>query len=478
MKIKAVLLGLIAATSAFFSAIPASAETIDAQSHVSGMSAPDITPPFSNLKASASKAVKVPPTAVSAKRFQSLRTTRQTEFNAQDVAPPVAGCADIQVGSVYSATTAAVGFTDCFEFVTADATKYVGYVANLPFNEEHDAHLVQVNSDGSLTYLDDERDTSQNKIVQAIPGGPVRLLLLVDSQSGAGGASFLFQVLGTTGYDSYEPNDSILHPTQLTGFQLINGNLDSPSDVDYYAVTTNQNQTANLVAFTATTNTQTAQLETAPNTWATLTPGVMYTVTSSAGATLMMRVYDNGTTGASTSGVVGSQGTAKAATASTYSLRVSDAAGTAGFFQFLDTENISHLAPGGENVARTIVAGVAAWDHTGNLRLPPGEHVVIQVYDTNLGASPVLLSSTDGYTGDPGGNLFATLNIGNCQGGGTAEGQFQTTAVPADHYDITYNPNSFALAYLANNPPQQITPPFAGLSRFVHICSERYLGRY
>ena len=274
-----------------------------------------------------------------------------------------------------------------------------------------------------------------------------------------------------------QPNDSILHLTQLSGYQLINANLDSNSDVDYYSVQADSSQSSNELLFTATTATQTAGLEVSPGTWATLTADTQYTVTLSAGATLMMRVYDTGTASATAAGLAASAN--KAATAApTYTLRVSDAAGIAGFYQFLDTENISHLAPGGENVARTIVAGVAAWDHTGNIRLPPGEHVFIDVYDTNGGALPVRLTSADGYTGNPTGNLLATLNIGTGQGPGTTTGTFQTISVPADHWNITYNPYAYAVAYVAGNPPLTLDPSSPGVSHFTHVCSETYLGRY
>ncbi|KMY86570.1 hypothetical protein BUMB_03598c [Candidatus Paraburkholderia calva] len=166
--------------------------------------------------------------------------------------------------------------------------------------------------------------------------------------------TFQFQVTGSTGYDAYEPNDSILHPIQLTGNQLTNANLDTVADVDCYAIKTPSTQTITKLTFTGT-GTQTAQLQTQSNTWATLTSGTSYNITSSAGATLMLRVYDTASS---------------AAAGQTYLLRTSDGAGIAGFYQFFDTENISHLAPGHGNVARTVIPGIAAWDHTGNTRLP------------------------------------------------------------------------------------------------------------
>jgi hypothetical protein len=420
-------------------------------------------PAVDRLNAASAIPVKAPAWSVRNALFESRTTTPAIALKADNVPPPVAGCVDISVGSVYSSGTADPGFTDCFEFVTNGATKYVATVANLPTGEEHDIHLVQVNTDGSLTYLDDERDFSQNKIVEAITGAPQRLLLLVDSESNVpGGAAFLFQVLGTTGYDAYEPNDSILHPTQFLSYKQIPANLDSTSDVDYYAIKLDPTQTSNELLFTATTTTQTAELETSPGAWATLASGTTYQYSTAAGATLTTRIYDTST--ASTS------------TPTPYTMRVSDALGEAGVYQLLDTENISHLAPGGENVARTVTVGVEAWDHTGNIPLPPNEHMLVRVYDTNQNASPVLLTTVDGYT-NQSGQLLVTLNIGGCQGGGAVDGQFHTGSVPSDNYDITFNPRAYVVASLFANPATSLDTSSPGTSHFVHVCSETYLGR-
>jgi hypothetical protein len=456
MTIRPILLALLASVSMHSIAYADPSNTINAQSHIEGISTPDITPVIARIKKASATATTVRPWSVPSVRFRSLRTTRDTAFTAATVAPPVNGCVDIQVGTVYNTTTAPYGQTDCFQFVAPNLTKTIGYVVGLPANEEHDAHLVQVNSDGSLTFLDNQVDSSQTKIVEGIPGGPVRLLLLVDSQQGTGGATFQFLVTGTTGYDAYEPNDSILHPTQLSGDQQINANLDTVSDVDYYAIKTPTTQTVNRLIFTGT-GTQRAELQTAPNTWATLTSGTSYAVTSTAGATFMMRAYNTGTS---------------APAAQPYSLRLSDGAGIAGFYRFLDTENISHLAPFHENVARTITAGVTAYDNTGNTRLPAGERVTIQVYDRSSTNVRTLLTTTSGLT-DASGNLLIPLDIGVCQGQGTQTGNFQTGSWPADHYSITYNPNSYAVTYLDNGAGTA-----ASYVYFTHICTETYLGRY
>jgi hypothetical protein len=321
-------------------------------------------------------------------------------------------------------------------------------VADLPAGEQHDVHLVQVNDDGSLVYLDSQTGTDASKIVEAIPG-PVRLLLLVDSETGVGGSTFLFQVTGTTGYDAYEPNDSPAHPSALTGDQVVSANLDMAADVDYYTVTVPSTQAATTVTFNGT-GTQVAQLLVSGG-WASLASGTTYRVTG--GPALALRVYDTN---------------ASAPAGQAYTLRLSDGNGQAGFYQFLDTENISHLVSGAENVARTVNAGVIAWDSTGNVRLPPGEHVTVRVYDNGT----TLVTTASGYT-DASGQVLIPLNIGECQGSGAQTGDFQTLSNPADHWRITYMP-AVAQATL----DFQTNVPNSGNEVFWHICTETYLGRY
>lgn len=451
------------AWSATVSHVSLTAESYTAESHAAENYTSDLGNVAAQLKSENPQTIPPSRSTVSAealrqRQFLASAQSAQAQSSATTVAPPVSGCADVTIGSAYSASTAASGSTDCFEFIAPDQTKIVADVVNLPASEEHDVHLVRVNPDSSLAYLDTEADTSPDKIVEATPGGSTRLLLLVDSQQGSGGATFQFEVFGSTGYDKYEPNDSPLEPTKLSGDQQINANLDTVSDYDYYTVKVPATQTSNLITFTGS-GTQTAELETAPNTWATLASRSEYPVTTSAGATLMLRVYNTGTS---------------APAAQTYSLRVSDHAGIAGIYQFLDKENITHLVPNEENVARTIMVGVKAYDHTGNVRLPPGEHVIIQAYDRDSAGNPTLLTTTSGYT-TVSGDLVTPLNIGDCEGPGTLTRQFHTISVPTDYWQITYNPNSYAVAYLDGN--SQAQHPRSSYAYFIHICKETYLGQ-
>jgi hypothetical protein len=435
------------------------AAPLAAQSYVPGTVASDAVPPAAvkRLTAQAAQGLAIRPPGLSSDRFQARRTLRAATAQAAagPVAPPVDGCADIQFGTGYNAPTAPSGQLVCAQFVAADATKTVAYVVNLPANEQHDVHLVQVNADGTLTYLDNDTSTQQSKIVESIPPGPVRLLLLIDSQQGAGGATFQFQVNNSTGYDAYEPNDAVRHATTLSGNLQINANLDTVSDVDYYSVTVPASQTATLLTFNGT-GTQTAQLLTTPTTWGTLPVGSAAVVNAPAGATLLLRAYNSG---------------ASAPAAQTYSLRVSDALGTAGFNQFLDAENITHLVPNYENVARTINAGVAAWDHTGNVLLPPGERITIQAFDYNAATKEsTLLTTAVGYTG-PDGKVVVPLNLGVCKGSGVVSGKFSTVSVPAKTWQIAYT----AAYATALTDSKQTTN--ASVTTFVHICSETYLGQ-
>jgi hypothetical protein len=386
---------------------------------------------------------------------QSRETQQQTTFSkaASSVAPPVQGCYDVDLGPIYSAPLAPSGSLMCFQFIAPEATKIQAYVANLPANEQHNVNLVQVNDDGSLVYLDSYPGTSPNKIVEAIPGGPVRLLLLVESQQGVGSSEFLFQILGITGYDRYEPNDSPIHPTALSGNQVISANLDTAADIDYYNITASPTQSNNRITF-AGIGTQTAELFTNSG-WASLASGSTYTVSAPGGATLSLRVRNT---------------SASAAALETYTLRISDGGGHGVFYQMLDEENITHLVYGRENVARTVTVGVNAYDSTNNVQLPPGEHITVVVGDVNLDGSLASLTTASGYT-NSFGNLLLPLNIGTCKGDNTFTGDFVSPIYGA--LKITY---TLARAYAIIDTQQDY--PSYSQHQFWHICKEDFLSRY
>jgi hypothetical protein len=273
---------------------------------------------------------------------------------------------------------------------------------------------------------------------------------------GAGGATFQFQVNNSTGYDAYEPNDALRHATPLNGNLQINANLDTVSDFDYYTVTVPANQTATSITFNGT-GTQTAQWLSTPTTWGTLPPGTATPVTAPAGATLLMRVYDTGAT---------------APAAQAYALRVGDALSTAGVYQFLDTESITHLVPNRVNVARTIDVGVGTWDHTGNVRQPPGERVTVQASEQDgITGNWRVLATTTAYT-VANGQVLVPLKVGDCVAAGATTKAFSTRPVPSDRWRIDYNPSAkVEVTTESGNKTNSSTV------NFMHICREHYLGR-
>lgn len=455
---------LIAACLAMSSSQALMAETtfLTAAPYIPGQFAPE---EGSHQRLSSAKNVVhlYPPMAtISASNWEQMLkhsrgAQRQTTFSkAASVAPPVQGCYDVDLGPIYSAPLAPSGSLMCFQFIAPDATKIQAYVANLPVNEQHNVNLVQVNDDGSLIYLDSYPGTSTNKIVEAIPGGPVRLLLLVESQQGVGSSDFLFQILGITDYDSYEPNDSPIHPTALSGNQVISANLDTAADIDYYNITVPSTQTNNTITFSGV-GTQTAELFTNSG-WASLASGSTYAVGAPGGATISLRVRNT---------------SASAPTAQAYTLRISDGDGVAVIYQMHDEENISHLVnvlPLRENVSRTVTVGVNAWDSTGSVHLPPGEHITVAAADINANGTSTLLTTTSGYT-NSFGNLLLPLNIGTCKGNRIITQEFMSTSAPADHWVISFTAaKAFALLDTQQAFPYELI--------FWHICSESYLGRY
>ncbi len=97
---------------------------------------------------------------------------------------------------------------------------------------------------------------------------------------------------------------------------------------------------------------------------------------------------------------------------------------------------------------------------------------MVKAFDRSRTGAATLLTTTSGYT-NVSGNLVIPVNVGVCQGQGTTTGDFKTTSNPADHWRITYNPNSYVVAYLDNQAKVA-----SSYSYFTHVFSETYLGRY
>lgn len=165
---------------------------------------------------------------------KSLMSNAATEPAEPQIAPPINGCIEIQTGITYQHVTAAGGQLNCYQFVANEAFKLDGIIANLPANETHDLHLMQVATDGSLSVVDTMQGPGQSKMVQIITT-PARYVLAVSAQgNAAGGASYNIFADLISGFDAMEPNDT--RPTRVTTNTLLQGNIDNPDDLDLFHV--------------------------------------------------------------------------------------------------------------------------------------------------------------------------------------------------------------------------------------------------
>jgi len=102
----------------------AQSQTISIQSHVAGMSWPDLDRAVVQIKAKAIDAPNIPASATALaveyarqNQVRAVSTKSDAAFSAATVAPPVVGCFDVNLNSAYNSTTAPTGQTDCYEFI-------------------------------------------------------------------------------------------------------------------------------------------------------------------------------------------------------------------------------------------------------------------------------------------------------------------------------------------------------------------------
>ncbi|WP_132143047.1 hypothetical protein [Luteibacter rhizovicinus] len=387
----------------------------------------------------------------------SRKTVAGPPTSTDDVPAPLDGCQEIDVGNTYGAPTAPTGTLRCFQFITEPSNKITVYVADLPAGEQHDVHLFEVANDGTWNPLDSVLGIDSFKVTQAIRAKPTGILLLIDAQQAVGGATFQFQATTTSKFDGWEANDSLTRATHLTGNIYLRAYLDNANDFDYYSIAPPATQSSTSLTFTGSSR-QVIERQGEDGTWISLANNRKYQIRVPAGDTIHIRVYSP---------------LGDALPEDQYWIKTSDPLNRAGIDQYSSNENLSGLAPGLPRVAREIDVGVTVWDEAGNVPQGAGEHVTIEVYDSDgRKGTPTLLAQTDGLT-NAQGSFAAKLDIGPCRGPGI-EGphRFNTYSVPAEYWDITYVPKAFVVAYTDNN--RRIEWP--GIVFFTHVCDERYRG--
>ncbi|SEO98992.1 hypothetical protein SAMN02800692_3079 [Luteibacter sp. UNC138MFCol5.1] len=378
--------------------------------------------------------------------------------NAQSTAPPVDGCAPMDIGPAYDASLSTGATLGCFQFVTPAtpaASKVDVNLAGFRAEELHDVSLVRVDSDGSTRAAATDASMDAYRILQAISDASTRWLLLVGRPKGGEVSPFQMQVTLATGADRHEPNDAFTTMTKLEGNQRIEGNLDNAGDVDNFLITFRPEQKmANL------------ELE-AP-------PGVVGIVVDGAKKTGELRGGSAFRVSSSRPVFVQIKGGASTVGAR-YTIALRDPGATAVVTMVRSSENISHLAPaldstmpGGANVAR--VAEVEAQVFEGDRATPVGAGYVVKFEGYDVGTNGHWLLTELTAVTDERGIARTTLNVGPCKGGAIGPITVPTRGNPPDFWDIEYNPSGAVIAWVDGSDTSDATRPL----RFEHICKETF----
>jgi len=377
---------------------------------------------------------------------------------APTTAPPIAGCAPMDIGPAYDASLSIGSTLGCFQFVTPDApasSKVDLNLAGFRAGELHDVSLVRVDSDGSTHAAATDTSMDAYRVLQSISPASTRWLLLIGRPAAGAASPFQMQVTLAQGVDRHEPNDSFANITRLEGNQRIEGNLDNANDTDNF-----------LISFRPDQKTVNLELE-AP-------AGVVGIVVDGAQKTGEIRGGSAFRVDASKPVFVQLRGDASTIGAR-YTVALRDPAAAAVITMVRSKENISHLAPGldstvagGANVAR--VADVEAQVFEGDRATPVGAGYVVTFkgYDVETNGS-WLLTEMKAITNEQG-IARTTFNVGPCKGGAMGPITVPTRGHPPDFWDIEYNPSAVVFASVDTSTPS-VAP---GQLYFQHICKETF----
>lgn len=383
---------------------------------------------------------------------------------------PVPGCDAMEVGPVYDAAIDAASTLACFQLaipVFSTDTKLDVNFAGFEPGAKHDVSLVRVRPDGSMQAVASDTSVDSLRIVQGVKAASTRWLVLVGRPAAGAASPFQMQATLAYGSDRYEPNDSVANATALRGNQHIEGNLDSPADVDRYLLTLRADQTRAIVEFEAAANVV-AELIDGTNQPRALQVGKPLRVDSSRPLFISVRGGD------------ATEGGAR------YTLRTRDPHAIAVVSTVHSKENISHLAPGreflvpgGANAARTLEVAATVFEGDAVTPVGAGQDVVFSAFDLEGTKQPIRrwqLATAEAVTDDEG-IAHATLDIGPCRGGVLGPIRVPTRGSPPDFWDITYNPASAVVAIVPDSDAQPSFGNRKAVGRFQHVCKEVFRRR-
>ncbi len=397
-----------------------------------------------------------------------------------DIPPPIANCAEIDPGYIYAASTPPAGYYACYQF-TVEALAKLDAQALLPAGLNGVIALYEVDPvSGQLaTLLDSDGGTGALLLAQTV-NQYARIALLVQANNGSGGQAYQLGVFPRSGFDSSEPNDKPVRPTQTSMNKAITANIDmAGNDVDYYFYPLKQGQVAAVIKVGFNANQQVgvrlAQQTPQGMLWA-LDEEEMQIPLSAAGQNVLLNGLPNNPPGATAPHglLIRVQGiNPDGPAAEGYSLRVGVATAYITGASNWNNENLSRWYPqwdgSGLQTHSYIGLSAAVKDH---LEQPvEGEEVRFGVSWNREDPNAEVTSSV---VTDQFGNAYYTAEFpSGCMGDTEFRTGYGPIGSPVDHWSGTAQLGGWQTWLPGQNPNSATSSRL-----FYRICSETYLGNY
>ncbi|WP_105169151.1 hypothetical protein [Pseudoalteromonas sp. T1lg23B] len=166
-------------------------------------------------------------------------THRQLDFSSQETTTesitPV--CPTLSTGNLYTLSGASAGNTICYHFEITERSKTTALLVGQTGASNIDLSVLKHNSDDTFALLGTSANPgTDDEVVVALtePGHYYWYMEVKESD----GSAFNFGAAVATQLDEYEFNDTVATATMLsTGQNVIQGNMDSATDIDMYQFT-------------------------------------------------------------------------------------------------------------------------------------------------------------------------------------------------------------------------------------------------
>lgn len=358
------------------------------------------------LKAIQSNSVNLSPSKKTSTTAANNATAAQSLVTAA-AAPPqytFSGCTAFTLGTGLYTSLTAQGQVKCFNTYSASDIKVVAQATSQPAGVNYDLFVYYYNpTTGQQEFKSSSTATGNVNEFAAAKMLAGNYLVYVQATTGSSATQFVVGAVGYSGYDQYEANDAIAYATPVNGNKSMVGNTDNAGDYDYFAYTTETDQSklaVNLISANHSIQVLNGSTWMAAN-------GLTFNV--STNTTYYFRVFNI----AATNNV-----------SVTYNLVLSYPVESLANAQVTNNENLTNIGWGLEVFSKITFTGTAV----------DSKQRIVPYGAVNLSFNSVIGTTTYTYKSGANGAVNYTMTFTPCTGGGYYGSGINSSSPPSFLY--------------------------------------------